>query len=185
MLYGLINSALVDFMIMKLGRAECDKAMEDCGCSHVLFATMEAFPDEITYRMVGGLSERLGQEAHEVLLDFGRYWVLDVAAKRFTYLLAMVGHDFKSCVEQLDLMHNRIATEFSNLRQPHFRVEEIANSGKEFDIIYESPRAGLEYFVLGLLKGLADYHNERVDIELHEVERGSVNKARFSVSIGQ
>jgi hypothetical protein len=182
-LYGLINSALVDFMRTHLGESNMEESLEKCGCDHLVFATMETYPDEYTYRMVGEFTERRGRPAQEVLEQFGEYWVLEVAAKRFKNLLSMVGHDFLTCIENLDLMHERIATEFDNLQQPSFLIKKIDDLNESYEVNYISHRDGLEHFVMGLLRGLAKYHQTSASIDLLSVERGNGTKATFLVNI--
>ncbi|MCG3769870.1 MAG: hypothetical protein JW384_01001 [Nitrosomonadaceae bacterium] len=182
-MYGLINSALVDFMRTHLGESSMEAALQKCGCEHVVFATMETFPDEYTYRMVGEHIEQTGRPAQEVLEQFGEYWLLEVAAKRFNYLLSMVGNDFFTCIENLDLMHERIATEFDNLKQPSFQISKLDDGSDSYEVIYVSHRVGLEYFVMGLLRGLVKYHQISASIDLLNVERDSGTKAKFLIKI--
>ena len=172
-------------MRKKLGESSMENALAKCGCDHLVFATMETFPDEHTYRMVGELSERQGRPATESLEEFGEFWVMEIAAKRFNYLLSMVGKDFFTCIENLDLMHERIATEFDNLRQPSFQIRrpDPDQDINRWEVTYISHRMGLEHFVLGLLRGLAKYHETSANIQLKSVDRDAGTRATFSITI--
>ena len=47
------------------------------------FVSNEAFPDSMTYDLVGAASEVLGASASAILISFGEHWVLKTAATSY------------------------------------------------------------------------------------------------------
>jgi hypothetical protein len=121
-----------------------------------VFISMDAYPDEITYRLVGAVCAVTGQEASVVLHEFGRYWVLETAAQHYGHLLRASGRTFRDFLLALPNFHGRVSLMMPRLVPPEFACDEI-NEGCLI-LHYRSTRAGLQPFVEGLIHGLADLY---------------------------
>jgi hypothetical protein len=55
------------------------------------FVSNEAFPDSMTYDLVGAASEVLGASASAILISFGEHWVLKTAATSYGAMMRAVG----------------------------------------------------------------------------------------------
>ena len=75
-MYGLVNKAVVDLVVNKFGEDTWVAIKKKAGVDHDLFVSMDAYPDDITYRLVGAASEVLGIPPAAVLEAFGEWWVL-------------------------------------------------------------------------------------------------------------
>ena len=64
----------------------------------------------------------------------------------------------------LNALHDRIASTFTNYVPPQFEVEEIDVASGKYRVHYFSKRDGLTAFVVGLLKGLAKHFDDRMEI---------------------
>lgn len=126
------------------------------------FVSSESYPDDLTYRLVGSACECFGLEANELLRAFGVFWIQNVAVKAYGSLLAATGRSFKDVLLYLPNLHSRIQLVYPHLRPPIFRCDDLAE--QSIRLHYESTRAGLSAFVIGLVEGLAQEYNEEVEI---------------------
>jgi hypothetical protein len=125
---------------------------------------MTAYDDVMTYGIVGDACRFTGTDPNEFLRLFGRYWVLNVAVRRYAYLLNMSGPNFIDCLDGLDLMHERIATQYKNLQQPSFKLRST-DDAEEYILEYRSSRSGMRSFVIGLLEGLSEYYETPCEVQ--------------------
>lgn len=178
-MYGLINNALRGYILQKSGRDCWDSIRMAIGLHGDHFGAMESYADSITYNIVQRYCEDVGRSAEVVLEEFGVFWVQEIAAREYGYMLKMTGRSFQECVENLDLMHERVATEFIDLAQPSFSVTNATEGS--FQVHYRSHRNGLAPFVLGLLHGLASHFDAKVKIEHIASGHGTMNTEVFSI----
>ena len=78
-MYGLVNKAVVDLVVSKFGQDTWDAIKKKAEVDIDVFVSMEGYPDDITYRLVGAASEILKIPPEAVLEAFGEYWVLYTA----------------------------------------------------------------------------------------------------------
>jgi len=178
-MYGLINNALKQFIMLKTSREDWERIRLAANIEHEHFETMHSFADEVTYELLKSYCAYSGREASVVLQEFGGYWVKEVAAKHYGYMLKMTGRTFPEFIQNLDLMHQRVSTEFDELVQPHFNIVQVAEGS--FHVHYWSHRKGLAPFVLGLLHGLAEHFGENLQIEQIATGHGVMNSEVFLV----
>ena len=75
-MYGMVNKAVQDLLIANHGMEVWLRIKARAGVEDEVFISTQAYPDEVTYRLVGAASEVLGLSAAQVLHEFGRWWVL-------------------------------------------------------------------------------------------------------------
>jgi hypothetical protein len=153
-MYGLVNKALQEMVEKQLGPATWEVVRQKAGVTDDVFISMDAYPDEFTYLLVGALCEVTGQEPNAVLHNFGRYWVLDTAAHHYGQLLNASGRTFREFLIALPNFHARVSLIMPRLIPPEFACEEIGSH--RLALHYRSTREGLVPFVVGLIHGLAD-----------------------------
>lgn len=162
-MYGLVNKAIEGLICSQAGEAAWTQIKQKAGIEEDYFVSMNPYPDEVSYKLVGAASEVLRLSAEEVLIQFGEYWVLYTAQEGYGNLLAMTGHDFRGFLFNLDNMHAQVGLGFPELKPPSFRVTE--NSPEELILHYYSDRAGLSPMVIGLLRGLGKLMNTAVSVK--------------------
>src|SRR5215218_5594687 len=108
-MYGLVNKAVVDLVVNKFGEDTWVKIKNKAGVDHDLFVSMDAYPDDITYRLVGAASEVLGIPPAAVLEAFGEWWVLYTAQEGYGPMLDASGKTLREFLENLDALHARVA----------------------------------------------------------------------------
>lgn len=159
-MYGMVNQAVAD-LAERLGGPELWSAIvERAGMDLPVFVAMEAYDDDVTYRLVAAASEVLGLSQEEVLEAFGEHWILYTGEQGYGPMLSAMGATLPEFLANLDSMHSRIALSMPELRPPSFASEELDE--RRIRVRYWSERQGLAPMVTGLLKGLG----ARFDLDL-------------------
>ena len=163
-MYGLVNQAVKDLVANKFGEEAWKKICADAQISTDDFVFLQYYPDPLTYQLVGSASKVLNLPAEAILFEFGKYWVLYTAREGYGPMMDLFGHDYKSCLQNLNNLHSRMGMTMPSLTPPRFQFTELTSS--QYVLEYFSKRAGLCPMVEGLLVGLAEKHNTKVKIQL-------------------
>ena len=151
-MYGLVNRAVQGLVETTWGaeawRSICREANVDPGG----FLAMQAYDDDVTYRLVAAASRHSGLPPDAILRAFGEYWVLYTGREGYGDLMAATGDGLEEFLGNLDNLHSRVSATFTHLSPPSFRCERIGPG--ELRLHYYSHRAGLTPLVEGLLTGL-------------------------------
>jgi len=150
-MYGLIHTALRG-MILEVSEVPSDA-----------FLTMRSYDDEMTLALIGAASSVLELPADKCLEAFGHYWITNFAPQEYGALLDHTGDSPIEFLQNLDDLHDRISTSFTEFKPPSFRV--VINDVRSATVRYVSSREGLTPFVLGILKGLGDRFNTKICID--------------------
>ena len=159
---GLVNRAIEQLVISMKGEAGWRGVCAHAGVAADGFVSMQNYDDDITFRLVNSVSERLGLSREQVLEAFGEYWITYTADEGYGALMAAGGSHLREFLANLNDMHSRVETIFTQLRIPLFRVEDVSDT--EYRLYYASEREGLAPMVLGLVKGLAKRFGQSVEI---------------------
>jgi hypothetical protein len=162
-MYGLVNKAVQDLVCSRFGEDTWQAIKRKANVDDAMFVSMEAYPDQITYNLVGAASEVLGASPDDILKAFGEHWILFTAREGYGDLLRMGGASFLSFVQNLDNLHARVGLSFPELRPPEFRCTDIERGSVRLH--YFSSREGLTAMVVGLLNGLGKMFNTELSIE--------------------
>ena len=162
-MYGLVNKAVVDLVCTKFGQDTWNKIKQKADVDIDVFVSMDGYPDDITYRLVGAASEVLKISPEQVLEAFGEWWVLYTANEGYGPLLNASGATLREFLMNLDALHARVALTMPDLRPPRFRLVDVDSSTMRLE--YHSTRQGLAPMVVGLLRGLGIRFNTPIDIE--------------------
>ena len=81
-MYGMVNSAIMDLIVATHGEETWQRVKFKAGVEEEIFISNDAYPDELTYKLVGAASEVLEQPANVILIQFGRWWVLDCKLRK-------------------------------------------------------------------------------------------------------
>jgi hypothetical protein len=151
-MYGMVNKAVEDMVCATYGEAMWEKVKEQAGVDVDVFISNEGYPDEMTYQLVGALSELSGTPPAQILEAFGEHWVLKTAREGYGELLDTGGQSLREFLLNLPDFHARVSMIFSALQPPRFKVSEVTD--RSLRLHYFTRRAGLTPFVVGLLRGL-------------------------------
>jgi len=183
-MYGLVNKAIEDLVLRDHGPEAWAKIVDQAGFEDAGFISMDSYPDDLTYQLVGAASQELGVAADQLLESFGHFWILYTAREGYGELLDLSGRSFEEFLFNLDNLHTRLGLSMPALRPPSFECEKLDE--KTYRLHYRSEREGLTPMVVGLIKGLADKFGHGVAIRL-DVERGQTPDAdhdEFLIELG-
>jgi hypothetical protein len=162
-MYGLVNKAIQDMICKHHGEDTWEIIKQKAELEDIdFFIGMDAYTDDITYRLVAAACDVLGMETEAILQAFGEYWVTYTAEEGYGELLASAGKSLGQFVENLDNLHARVGLSFPQLRPPAFDCEHT--SDKSMELHYQSTRQGLAPMVIGLLHGLGKRFHTKVDV---------------------
>lgn len=160
-MYGLINSSMRRMVIEHNGADFWARLASDFDLPDD-FSTMRSYSDDLTYRMVSALSERLAIGPDAVLEGFGRFFIRDISGSEFGSMVKIFGADFRQCLSNLNMMHEHMGGSFEGMIPPRFYIEEL--NANELVVKYYSQRRGMESMVIGLLAGLAEFYKENLTV---------------------
>ncbi len=179
-MYGLVNKAAQDFVISAHGEEVWQIIREKAGVKEMSFVSMQPYPDEITYNIVGAASAHLGADPDDILEGFGQYWIKFTMEEGYGHLLDLAGRSFPEFLNNLNNMHAHVAQSFTELKPPTFYCESI--DAHTFRFEYHTERPGLVQFVKGLLLGLGERFNITVDVEYMGTIDGRENSHEYRVT---
>ena len=168
-MYGMVNKALEDMVTSRQGEDCWERIKQAAGVDVDVFISNEGYPDEMTYNLVGAVSEELKIPVPQVLEEFGKHWVLKTAVEGYGELMEAGGKTLKEFLLRLPTFHTNVALIFPQLNPPRFRCSDVGDLSLKLH--YYSDREGLAPFVIGLLKGLSERFSTPARIE-HVVARG-------------
>lgn len=182
-MYGLVNKALQDLVCSRFGEDTWDTIERNAGVDIEVFVGMEAYPDEVTYKLVQAASETLGLSADAVLEAFGEYWVSYTAKEGYGELLKLAGDTFPAFLQNLDNLHTRVGLMFPSLKPPTFWCTDIGEGSLR---LHYRPgldsRTGLGPFVVGLVKALAARFKTAIEIEQTASRRQGADHDEFWIT---
>jgi hypothetical protein len=164
-MYGMVNLAVRDLVITQFGESTWQTICEKAGVGTTDFVALKAYPDSVTYSLVGSASELLKVAPEQILHTFGEHWVRYTAHAGYGVMMDMFGRDFRTCLKNLNGMHSHMGAMMPELVPPRFTVDEV--DATHLRVHYFSTREGLAPFVTGLLVGLAHKFGDTVTIQHH------------------
>jgi hypothetical protein len=161
-MYGMVNRAVEEMVIQYYDEATWEQIKTAAGVDVDMFISNEGYPDDLTYRLVAAAAQVLEMPAEDVLEAFGIYWILHTASEGYGDLMDAGGRSLGEFLRNLPGFHARISLLYPNLKPPTFRVTDLAPTS--LHLHYFSSRPGLQPFVIGLVKGLAEKYTSSVHI---------------------
>jgi hypothetical protein len=179
----MINQAVRKLVVDNHGEKAWTDICDTAGLTETDFGSLQTYPDEITYKLVGACSKVLGLPAETVLEVFGEYWTEYAKQTSFARLLRFGGRSLEEFVGNLDQMHAKIKMTLPELQPPSFRISESAPN--RFRLHYYSSRPGLAPLVMGMLKGVGKMYGTTVDIRLDRARGEGQDHDQFIVTYAQ
>ena len=153
-MYGLVNKAVEEMVCSQFGAETWETIKQRAEVDADVFLSMNQYPDELTYRLVGAASETLGLSPADILRAFGRYWTLYTVAEGYGELMKLTGASLREFLGNLDNLHARVGLSYPHLQPPSFHCEDTTDG--TLLLHYYSDREGLAPMVIGLLEGLGE-----------------------------
>ncbi|MCU0528414.1 MAG: heme NO-binding domain-containing protein [Cyanobium sp. Prado107] len=163
-MYGLVNRAIQQMVTSRHGEDVWQRIKEKADLADLdFFSTYQAYPDDVTHRLVAAASEELELSAAEIMHAFGEYWITYTASEGYEQLLESTGETLPEFLDHLDTLHARAGLAFPQLQPPSFRCRH--GGDRTIDLEYHSHRRGLAPMVVGLLQGLGRRFRTDVQVE--------------------
>ncbi len=161
-MYGFVNKAIEEMVLNKFDQQTWVEIRQKANISETSFVCMQAYPDDVTYRLVEAASSVLEMPTSTILEAFGEYWVGFAAESGYSDMMDVSGDNLPEFLDNLDELHSRVGAIFPKLQPPSFDCEE--KSEDELNLQYFSERKGLGQMILGLIKGLGKRFNTDVEV---------------------
>lgn len=178
-MYGIVNKALEALVREHYGEEGWRDVKKSSGIDIDYFLSNEPYPDEITYRLIASISNHSGKTSDEILTIFGEWWVLRTAKENYGGLMAAGGSTLKEFLINLPVFHNRVMLIYPRLSPPEFKVSDLCDDS--IHVHYLSARPGLEFFVVGLLQGLAKMYKTEAVVNIVESKATGHSHSVFKI----
>jgi hypothetical protein len=178
-MYGMVNQAIKSMVIENHGEKMWDSVLQKINLKIQDFAPFEQYDDNVTGDLVGAISQLTNIMPEDLLEAFGIHWVFYAKNSEYKSILESFADSPIGLIESLDSLHSRLQLLFSGLSAPSFWVEH--KGPNEVIVHYATVRMQmpLEYFVIGLLKGIFKMFNQSCHVTLLPGDEGE--KAKFVV----
>ncbi|OYU55468.1 MAG: heme NO-binding protein [Chitinophagaceae bacterium BSSC1] len=179
-MYGIINTSIEELVIEKFGAPTWEEILIKSGIKKQIFLSSEAYDDAITYQLASSTADVVGVSIGDVLLEFGKWWILHTCQKRYGSMLKTGGGDLAEFLIGLPSFHSRVQLMYPKLSPPEFKVEKLKD--QYFKVHYYSKRPALQEFMRGLLLGLATYFKVNATVQLLQSREQGFEYEIFEIS---
>lgn len=179
-MYGMVNQAVKELVLEGHGPDVWSRICKAAGLEEEDFSSLQKYPDEVTFKLVGAASKVLATPAEQILEAFGEYWTDYAKRTSFSRLLRFGGATFAEFVRNLDQMHAKIKFSLPELEPPGFRVTDEADGS--FRLHYYSKRQGLAPLVRGMMKGVAKLYGLTAEIRQVKSQADGCDHDEFIVT---
>jgi hypothetical protein len=178
-MYGMVNQAIKSMVLERFDEATWEEICKRSDLKLRNFAPFEQYDDEITGKLISAIVDLAQIKPTDLLEAFGEYWIINAKNSEYSSILESFATSPVELVDSLDHLHSRLRMIFPNLSPPSFWVEKV--NEKEVLVNYNSSRTlPLEYFVIGLLKGIFKMFNHGCQITMLPAPEGQ--KGLFKVT---
>lgn len=179
-MYGMVNKLLIEALKEEYGGENWSKIEKRSGVDADFFFGMEQYPDDITYNIVATASDIVGIPTEQLLEMFGKKWIEMTVRGEYGHYYAMADNLF-DFLENLNFLHQSLGAGLPELNPPSFSLSKLDNCSAQLQ--YISDRLGLTYFVVGLIKGLADHYGQVITVAITAEKRNGADQDQFHISI--
>ncbi len=182
-MYGLVNKAIEDMVCGRFGDDTWERLKDACPVEVDPFISMEAYPDALTYHLVGAASQVLETPADQILDAFGEYWVQYTGQNGYGEMLQLCGDSLPKFLMNLDRLHDRVGLIYPELRPPSFQCSHV--TPESLHLHYYSERPRLAPMVVGLVRGLGRRFGTEVTITQLQSRADGADHDEFLIGMTQ
>ncbi|XP_038056195.1 guanylate cyclase soluble subunit beta-1-like [Patiria miniata] len=181
-MYGFVNHALELLVLRKFGQEQWEAIKKEAVVEvdgH--FLTRLVYDDMKTYDLVTAAVHVLGISANDLLEAFGRMFFEFCQESGYDTILTVLGSNTRDFLQNLDALHDHLASIYPGMRAPSFRCSQRESDGA-LVLHYYSERPGLERIVVGLVKSVSEsLHNGDVDVEIIKTKGDDCDHVQFAI----
>ncbi|NWI55371.1 GCYB1 cyclase, partial [Calyptomena viridis] len=139
------------------------------------------YDDSKTYDLVAAASKVLNLNAGEILQMFGKMFFVFCQESGYDTILRVLGSNVREFLQNLDALHDHLATIYPGMRAPSFRCTD-AEKGKGLILHYYSEREGLQDIVIGIIKTVAQQiHGTEIDMKVIQQRNEECDHIQFLI----
>lgn len=181
-MYGFVNHALELLVLRNFGVETWEKIKKEAEIEmDGQFLVRLIYEDEMTYNIVAAAEKVLQIPAGDILELFGKMFFDFCQESGYDKILQVLGatpHDF---LQNLDALHDHLATIYPGMRAPSFRCSENQEDGTLI-LHYYSEREGLEPIVIGIVKAVASkLHQTDVEVKVVKSKKDNCDHVQFAI----
>ncbi|KAH9421795.1 Guanylate cyclase soluble subunit beta-1 [Dermatophagoides pteronyssinus] len=144
------------------------------------FLVRIVYDDEMTYQIVMAAERVLKIPANEILEMFGRSFFDFCQDSGYDTILQVLGATTKDFLQNLDALHDHLATIYPGMKAPSFRCSERIDGS--LILHYYSEREGLEHIVIGIVKAVANkLHGQDVEVNIIKRKGDDCDHVQFEI----
>jgi len=122
---GVIKESIQDFVETKFGREVWQKVMTDAGCNEPVLAVCGDYSDELNTELVKALSKVSDMPIDDVLVEFGKFWILSVGPEAHPAYYSLAGNSPREFLLNMNWMHQKAQWNGAGAAPPRFEFEEM------------------------------------------------------------
>jgi hypothetical protein len=180
-MYGLLNRAIKDLVESRFGEEMWRTVASRVSPDAFDFIAMKVYPDELTYDLVAAVSDVSGLTQHQVMDAFGEHWITYTGHVGHGDIISIMGDDTITFLRNLDAMHSRLMSIYTELEPPKFLITDLGEGVYEME--YHSHRAGLWPIVIGMVRGLSVLMRQNVAVRLVKPKVEAVGYDTFELIV--
>ncbi|ELV12728.1 Guanylate cyclase soluble subunit beta-1 [Tupaia chinensis] len=139
------------------------------------------YDDSKTYDLVAAASKVLNLNAGEILQMFGKMFFVFCQESGYDTILRVLGSNVREFLQNLDALHDHLATIYPGMRAPSFRCTD-AEKGRGLILHYYSEREGLQDIVIGIIKTVAQQiHGTEIDMKVIQQRNEECDHTQFLI----
>ncbi|XP_071951378.1 guanylate cyclase soluble subunit beta-1-like [Antedon mediterranea] len=166
-MYGFVNHALQLTVLRNYGSEVWEQIKrEAAGDVDGDFLLRQVYDDQLSFDLVGAAVKILKVDVNDLLEAFGWMFFRFCQESGYEKILMVLGSNTTDFLQNLDALHDHLASIYPGMRAPSFRCT-LRESDGALVLHYYSERPGLESIVIGLVKAISDkLHKADVDVEI-------------------
>ncbi|KAH3843075.1 guanylate cyclase soluble subunit beta-1-like [Dreissena polymorpha] len=178
-MYGFVNYALELLVIRRFGEEKWEEVKRVANLNmDGKFIIRKIYNDAATYSVVGAASQVLGVPAAVLLEEFGKMFFDFCKESGYTKILKVLGANTREFLQNLDALHDHLATIYPGMQAPSFRCTDGTGA---LILHYYSDRPGLEHIVIGIVKAVAkNLHDSEVEVKVIKTKE-ECDHVQFSI----
>jgi hypothetical protein len=154
---AIVFNCLRDLVREKFGEDVYKEAAKNVGLEDKTYLTN--IDDEMFIKLVNELSKITKLSIYQLFDAFGDYWV-NVFTQKYFKSYYRIYKNAKDFLKAMDKIHLNATNTFGGSTPPRFNIEENGNKL----IIYYNSHRNLIDLLISVIKGVANYYNEKFNV---------------------
>ncbi|XP_072171184.1 guanylate cyclase soluble subunit beta-1-like [Diadema setosum] len=181
-MYGFVNHALELLVLREHGEEKWEEIKREAAVEiEGNFLVRIVYDDVLSYDLVGAAVKVLGISANDLLEAFGRMFFEFCVESGYDKILNVLGSNTRHFLQNLDALHDHLASIYPGMRAPSFRCSTRESDGA-LVLHYYSERQGLEHIVIGLVRSVAKtLHGSEVEVEIIKNRGEDCDHVQFAI----